>query len=453
MPIQSNHPALENALPLWQKARDCYAGEEAVKEGRTAYLAKLYSDQSEESYTAYVNRCLFFEAVKRTVEGLSGAGAIKQPQVTGPDSVTGLAGRALMRQVLAELLLTNRIGLLVDYDELKQVPRLVTYNAEQIINWRHDADGRLSLVVLRESTDRPGQDDYYVNQTVVRFRELVLEEGVYLVRIWELDDDENATLVEELKPLKVGGTPWDKIPMVCVNERGVEWSMARAPLMGLANANLAHYRLSADLYHGLHWTALPTPYFTGVDTDEDASTVNIGSGEAQFLPEGGQAGMLEFTGTGLKAITDQLDRVEKKMAALGARLLEGQQRQVETAEAQRLRQGGEGATMVSLILAANAGLTEALKLAGQWLNLGDSDLDQIQFEAPTEIVSQTANPAVLRELIAMVQSGLIDHNTFIFNLARVGVIPEGATAEEIRLAIDEEGIGAPGSDDEDDDAA
>ena len=71
MPVNSTHPDYDANLPAWLRARDVFAGEDAVKAGGEKYLPRL-EDQSVVEYEAYRMRASFLNAAGRTCEGFAG---------------------------------------------------------------------------------------------------------------------------------------------------------------------------------------------------------------------------------------------------------------------------------------------------------------------------------------------------------------------------------------------
>ena len=61
MPVNATHPQYDTSLPVWQRARDVPAGEDAVKAAGEKYLPRLDSQSSEE-YGSYRKRAAFFNA-------------------------------------------------------------------------------------------------------------------------------------------------------------------------------------------------------------------------------------------------------------------------------------------------------------------------------------------------------------------------------------------------------
>lgn len=128
--------------------------------------------------------------------------------------------------------------------------------------------------------------------------------------------------------------------------------------------NLDHYRLDADYKHGMHFTALPTAWVSGFDKNE---TLKIGSSTTWTTDTpGASAGFLEYTGQGLTTIERALDRDERMMAVLGARLLERQKKVGETAQSIELRQGGESSIAGSIAGSVSASMTQILRWVYWW---------------------------------------------------------------------------------------
>ena len=93
MPANSTHPDYDSALPAWLRARDVFAGEDAVKAAGERYLPKLDS-QSADEYNAYRARASFFNATARTVDGFVGLIFRREPTFKIPENSAGV-GRAL----------------------------------------------------------------------------------------------------------------------------------------------------------------------------------------------------------------------------------------------------------------------------------------------------------------------------------------------------------------------
>ena len=71
MSVNPTHPDYDGSLPVWLRARDVIAGEDAVKSAGEKYLPRLEA-QTDEEYAAYRARASFFNATTRTADGYLG---------------------------------------------------------------------------------------------------------------------------------------------------------------------------------------------------------------------------------------------------------------------------------------------------------------------------------------------------------------------------------------------
>src|SRR4051812_31705433 len=85
VPVNSTHFEYDAALPGWVRARDLFAGEDAVKAAGVKYLPRLEA-QSEEDYAAYRTRACFFNATRRAADAFVGLVFRKAPFVRIPES-------------------------------------------------------------------------------------------------------------------------------------------------------------------------------------------------------------------------------------------------------------------------------------------------------------------------------------------------------------------------------
>ena len=196
--------------------------------------------------------------------------------------------------------------------------------------------------------------------------------------------------------------------------------------------NLDHYRLDADYKHGVHFTALPTAWVSGFDK---TSSLRIGSSTAWVTETpGATAGFLEFTGQGLTTFERAMDRDERLLAVLGSRLLEGQKKVGETAQAIELRQSGENSILGNIAVNVSASLTQVLRWAHWWNSTEESPDDvtteQVLVELNTDFSTKGLGPQEIQAIVAAWQAGAISRDTMTDLFRRGEVLPEGRTNEE-----------------------
>jgi hypothetical protein len=402
-------------------------------------------------YDEYVKRALFYNATARTIQGLSGAIFQKAPSVIPEATKDHISDITLTDEPLEmfslfttkENLTTGKLGILIDISEVEaNTPRpyWVGYEAERIINWRYErieGDSQLVFVVLQEEEEEVDPDDEFESKTVERFRVLRLKAGRYSQQIYKQVKNTQTAQIEyvgqpEVFPMRRGSN-LDFIPFA------MPWSSPVPPLLDLVDVNLSHYRGSADLKHGLHYTALPTPWVSGMKGDS-SKPLSMGSGAAWDLDVNGKAGMLEFTGKGLESIVKEQDNMEHMMATLGARLLEAAPHYAETALSVSMRHSSDYATLRTIAQIVEQQLTYALKIHDWWIqgfkkiqdSKADIQLNKIFFD-------QAVSADELRALIMALQGATISYETFYARLANTGWTREGIDAEMEKAAIAKDG--------------
>ena len=428
MGIDSTHPLYDDTKEKWTRVRDSYLGSDAIKSKGEIYLPKL-SSQEKGEYDAYVMRSMYVNAIKNTVQGLVGAVMRINPVINAPDRImelaqditgTGVSLNDFISNMLSEQLLMGRQGVMID--RTTERAYLSGYTTEQMTNWMQD------VIVLKETYLQQDLNDNYSQSYEVQYRELLIDEdGNFLVRLWK--DNEGWSISQEIYPTKVG-QPLDMIPFVAISGNELNMNPTQPPLMSLVDTNLSMYRTSADLEHGRHFTALPTPYVTGIDGD---SELRIGSGSAWILPDSSsKAGYLEFTGQGLQALEKAVEEKRSIMAGLGASLLQTQKNGVESAESLRLRQNSEASVLVGAVLSVQEGISKALSIMAEWEGVSGD----IEVALNTDFVDTKILPEELTALMGAWQSGAISHETFLHNMKKGEILPVEVTVEDEKDRID-----------------
>lgn len=479
------HPDYSEFAPQWRKCRITAKGEDAVKAAGQEYLPALeesVEDQFYETdYAAYKARASFYGAMDRTVQGLTGAVMRKAPTVQGrpwvkltnPDQSllllpVGYGNDTLLDMIQAtvkQVVEVGRCGHLIDAVPEAEArtseeaePYVVRYNTEDIITWHEEtvrSRKRLVLVVLRESTLKPNlnsKEHLLEMEATEQFRVLSLRRGleefapgdeelllpddldngaVYVQEIWQVFKDKNGK--EELRrvsavvPRARAGRPLDYIPFRFTNTDSVHPGVEEPPLVGLANVNLSHYRNSADLEHGRHFTALPTPWAAGFKLGGDK--LRIGSRTAWVTEDaGGKADMLEFTGAGLGHIQEGMKHKEAQMAVLGARLLEAQRPGAEQPEAIRLRQTGDAATLSNIVDSVESTWTWILNHMWAWSQIVEQT-EPFTVQLNSDFASAALSPQMITALTSALQTGSISWPTYVENLQRGEIIDSKVTPE------------------------
>lgn len=448
------HPHYKRMLPIWQRCRDVVAGQDAVHARGQTYLPML-TDQDAREYEAYKLRTPFYPATGRTLAGLVGMVFRKDPYVELPAAMapmaedvtlSGVTLNGFSRMIVEEVEQVGRCGVLVEFPRVEQQPVTLAdatarnlrpyaslYKAEAIINWRVERVGNrmaTTLVVLMESHEEQGA---YSSSEVYQLRVLRLVDGAYWVELWQKPEKSGELEMVDGYPMTPtrNGRPLDSIPFFWFGPDELTAKVQDPPLLDLANLNLSHYRSTADLEHGAHFTGLPTPFIAGVQLGENEK-IRIGSSTAIVSPNPEARGeFMEFTGQGLGALEKLIDRKEKQMAAIGARMLAPEKTGVEAAETLEMRHNGENSVLASQARLLSLGIQAMLNAMRDWAGIAG----QCVFTLSTDYMPVRMPAEQLSALVAAWQQGAISRQTLHYNLQMGEVIENGVTVEEEEARI------------------
>lgn len=443
MDIRQHHPAFDEFVDAWRIMRDAIGGEDIVKEQGTKYLpmksaqaAMKDKRRREASYLAYKLRAEFPEIVAPTITGQLGLIhsqplAIELPPQLEPlrerATAEGLTLDEFAESITAELLAVGRYGVLPTFVEGERDPLLAGFATEAIINWEVTSHGIAYLVLDESSVERDPATGIW--QRVDRFRELRLQDGVLVQRLWSGDApgaDEPVTFG------RTSGGALDFIPFVAIGTRSATIKPDDVPLYGLAKIALRMYRLDADYMQSLHMTSEPTPYVTGFDDPVEAAKdgrvpSTVGSSSLWVLPPNATAGFLEFQGAGLAAQRSAIDAAREAAATFGARMFDETNRAPESGESRKLRYGQSGASLKTIARVTAAGLERALRNQARWLGLAP---ETVTVTPNLDWVTDTMTPAELTALTKAWQDGVISYETLFERMQAGKIVKAGRTLDE-----------------------
>ena len=454
MGINTTHKGYDKYKVDYTDLADFFAGERRIKEQGERYTPRLEGHSSKPSlYDQYKAFGILYNALHRTRQGLKGAILRKPIDIQLPegqkavlDSVmlNGASFYDLTRQVCDAVLGYGRVGVLVDINE-KEEPYASTYNALSILDWpsmrRKDVQHE---IVLEEKIEKPDPSDLDKTVIVPQRRKLEIDDsGYYLVSVYQKINETDSDWVlipgDSKNPNPrmptYKGKRLDFIPFTFFGSSSNIPTPSRPPLLDLLNLLKGHWRLTVAYQYGLHFAGLPTPCFAGFDMDDGGKTP-LGPGASYHSTEpAAKSWFLQTGGQGLSDMERGLDRLEKQMAIVGARLLEEQRPGVEAAETVRLRSSGDSATLSDIAGNIENGLTEVLQYIGFWLGVGEKD---VQVSVNKDFVSTRLSPQEITALLQAVQGGQMSQDTFLWNLTQGEILQPGRTVEEEQEAIDED---------------
>jgi len=482
MPVETPHVEYIRSASKWNVIRTLFEGREAVINAGSEYTPSLPGADREDN-EAYLQRGSLFNALARTLEGLTGAVFQKAPTIEFPASqkkwlkditLTGVPMESFSLDALQDVMLVGRGGILIEmpYEESTATrPYLCSWEAESIINWRTTriaGDEVVTRVVLYETVTEPNTEDVFVDSLIEQYRVLELEldidtnSRVYTQQVWRKPTDEKEFVAfgPKLIPTR-RKEPLAFIPFVFLGPMHLTPRVAKPPLLDLAYLNLGHWRNSCDLEHGLHLVALPTPWVAGMSgassTDDEDESIGIGPSRVWELDVQGSAGMLEFKGAGLASIVTAMSEKKSEMAIAGSRVLESQPSTAETALAVGMRHAGEHATLRTITQTAEQALTRSLQIMVWWAGteLLPSEVKGVSIGLNKNFLNIKASPEEIKTALLALMDDKISFETWWGILTAGSWVNDEVTAQEEKSKIDSDAPKEPelydgvGSEDDD----
>jgi hypothetical protein len=353
----TEHPLYKEAARKYKMTLDAFEGD------LCKYVPKL-SGQTDDEYKAYVSRAANFNIVDRTTQAIIGAMTRKPFTLTGTDTFPASSNTSpdtFIQYALREILIGGRLGVLVDVTA-EGSSQLITYCAEDIINWGSD------FFVIKESSLQPDPQNRFNLVPVTTYRELFIDEsGSYASRNWGMV---NKSWVATLNPqLLVSGKPLAYIPLWIVNPYDNTLDIYNPPLFTQASLNIQWFRQATDLAHYAHFMAIPTATIIGelksyADNDGNIVQTQIRLGsttQPTQLTAGSTFEYVEVSGSSFKMLQDEMKNTEERMFIAGSRLI-SLKKGVESVEALQLRSGSESAVLETITNSLEAALNGALQL-------------------------------------------------------------------------------------------
>ena len=452
------------ARKIWELIDDCVAGEQQIKLKTQDYLPMPVSesdtDQMFSRYASYLKRAMFYNVTARTLDGLVGQVFSKDQKIDLPENVNRYvdnidgAGTSLEQQsklALQTILGKGHGGLLADFPNnqgfvsLAEIesnlirPRILNIAPEDIINWRMQTIGGeslLSLLVIQE--EKIVEDDGFEFDKEYRWRvfRLLGNNGIYQVEValWKAPGEEFETTddfyIEEGPSIMTDyrGSPLQRIPFEFMGSTNNEPVIDKAPMLDLANMNIAHYRNSADYEESLFLVGQPTLVISGLTQDWADKNINgkviLGSRSAVTLPKDARAEMLQPHPNIMPK--EGMVHKEEQMKAIGAKLIEPNFSKVTATEV-LMEAASQSSILTSTANNVSAAYEKVLYHMGMFVS--ETNFADINFALNTDYTVTSMSAQDRQQLIAEWQGGLIT-----WEEAREGLRTAGIATEENEVA-------------------
>ncbi len=433
-----------------------FEGERAVKAANERFTPRLEGQKNNSTaYQTYKEMGILFNSLSRTRQGLKGAILRKPIDIQFPESqkpvlddimLNGASFDDMAREVCDLILGYGRNGILVDIDQ-NEKPYAAIYSPMSILKYPEIKRQNVGQeILLQEIIEVEDEDNAGETKQIEQRRKLEIDStGKYLVTVYQkgkgVDDGwlpiPPTPEVQNPKYPVYKGKKLDFIPFVFFGSSSNTPEPSRPPLLDLLNILKGHWRMSVSYYYAVNFAGLPTACFSGFSF-EDGQTIPLGPGVVHHSSDpGAKSWFLQTGGEGLASIEKALDRLEKQMAIVGARLLETQRPGVEAEETVRLRSSGDSASLADISKNIGDGLTDVLRYVGFWLGIPPKECSA---SLSKDFLSTRLSSQDITALLGALQAGAISTDTFIFSLQQGEILPDGRTIEEEKELIGEDKI-------------
>lgn len=424
MAVDFVHDELNKRLTEYQLIDDCIEGQRAIKARGITYLPKPdpsnNSPENNANYKQYLERAMFLGVLQRTFIGLEGMIFMREPSI----KVSGLLnyiidnadgeGNSLVqvaRRVVQYVAPLGRAGLLVDYPRVDgktsiadvisgtRSPRILAYHPKNVINWRVQ-NKKLVLVVLKEVLYE--YDDEFTPTSSNVYRVLKLENDVYTQQVY-VDGGNGITTQDPITPLDGNGKEFREIPFKFIGSTNNDPTVDPAPLSALADISIAHYRNSADYEQSCFVLGQPTLWASGLDQNWVKNVLNneirLGCKSFLPLPKDAAAGLIQVAPNTMSK--EAMDAKEKQMLALGAKLLDISNGNVEqTRKEVEIKYTAETSQLAQIAINVSSAFVDALNWCGKFLNENSKNIFRLSTDFTSTKLSSDDQRALRENYVA-----------------------------------------------------
>jgi hypothetical protein len=459
---------------IWQRTRDCVAGEAVIKGKNTLYLpmpsamlgvagsstpASVQNQQDNNklgplgspiynpnfhqnpAYAAYLSRAEFPEITQFILRGLLGLVGADKPTIKLPkrlehlmESCTpdGLSLEEFYLFAVSEVLTTGRLPIFVDINPAGK-PIFAPVVTESLINWKTVggvSSGKSDAASTLVADFEYGPNDIFGNEPKKVMKLALIDETVYKVANYnDAGSFTNAVTPEYL------GKKLNYIPMVCIGSITNTLSVDPSPLSPIAASSIHIYMKNADLSNAEFLTCNPTLVLCGVEATNKPTA--IGSSVCWMLPD--PEAKANYTTTDTSALSHVLNHITsiyEQAIYQGAQMLDSSKKAAEAAETTRLKQAASGATLLAVVLNVTEGFVKALNMMCDWVT---ADKEEVTFTPLTEFMSPTLSAAEQKALVESWMAGAISHPTLLESFRKAGFLRVGEDIDsEMALIVKEE---------------
>lgn len=456
------NPCYDSHTKRWQKMRDTFSGEYAMKDrtlgqnpklcGSTAlentnfnqYLRmsagmKLDTQNGYAKFCDYVFRSMYYPFVSAIHSQSLGMINSREAEILLPSQFDYLLTNAnsnqeplnkVLSSINSQQIIMGRVGAILEVNDGTTTAQntfgIALYNAETIIDWNYTIVGGeqvATFVNLKETKEvRSGSNITYEDQ----YRILQLDEnGKYFQWVSDSADVDPAVLPDEesrIYPL-VGKKASGRIPFVCINVEKLGFDIENPFLEPVADSSIKLFQADAEYRNTMYFTSNATLALIGA-TQEDMKSMRIGAqGLLTISSPEGDAKFISAPADSLDANAMNVENLKMYCASLGVDVL--QSNSPESGVALNTKIETKSSSLKTLSETGAEGLEVLLGIGAEWQGV----TGEIIIVGNTDFKTQVATPKDLLELMGVMQGGGMTKQDY-FNFAKKNGYTQAETVED-----------------------
>ena len=308
-------------------------------------------------------------------------------------------------------------------------PYLVAINRSQLINWRVDAKGKYTMIVIEEVIAEP--NGLFGTTYIIQWRHYDEEGNIRIYR-----QKENSKEIEQYGPTIT--TDYAGIPFV-------EIAVDDTPILyDTAKLNIKHFNRLSHKDRYLTMAALPIPVIWGADLDDKTGepttakpALVIGVDEAFIFnsKEDGDFQWRELSGSSITLIEDDLNSITEDITTGILRAADTANTVQKTATEVALLQAEASDRVSAIAIAVETGMREALLILSEFNN--ETVPSDAVFILSKDFNAALAGTDAQRLLFESYLQGLVSIETYLKSLADAEIISiESTSSELVRIEKD-----------------
>ena len=448
-----NKPSMSSAVlakqPMLEQNFDIREGRDQVILNRATYFNRL-DLQSDEQFESMVSMAPVYILYPKIVDGFVGTVFAKDPLLKGVDDknidvvddidMLGNNFNKFSEKVVKEVFENGFCATYNDYSDSAGKPFVQFVPASKFISFRvSDVDGHPAITqfIYTDDVEVDDPNDEFSTLSETQFTVLDLaenENGGHRYRIRVLIEEKDGYREESSSFPTMDGRQFERIPLQINGVDANNYTIKKSPLQDLSDMNISIMQRVVDQVYMLHWTALPTPWITGVDDDEAATTIGPSNAWRLSSPES-KVGMLEFSGNSARAHQDYIDNLKEIMAATGAQILKKEGVSRETATSVLVRNSAQTSLVATLVGNISLQMERTLGLHLEWSNVKAAD--DFSYRLNEDFLKVDMEPNAQIALVKSWIDGAISHRTLFTKMKEGELIEPNKTFEQEAADIKE----------------